>query len=54
MAPGAAPLCVQRGLFLRRGKGPRGARAILAEDEAQLWWRFELRGVGPESGAGLL
>src|ERR1700733_3790997 len=47
-------LRVQCGLFLRGGKGPGGARALLAEHEAQLRWRFELGGVGSERGAGLL
>jgi hypothetical protein len=45
---------VQRGLFLRRRKRPGRPRAtLLAEDEAHLLRRLQLRLVGTEGGAGL-
>ncbi len=45
---------VQCGLFLRRGKRPRSARAaLLAEHEAQLLRRGELGLDGPKRGTGL-
>jgi hypothetical protein len=46
---------VQRGLLLRRGEGPRRARAaLLAEDEAQLLWRAQLCLARTEGGTRLV
>ncbi len=52
--PGHYPLRVERGLFLRRWERPGSPRAtLLAEDEAHLLRRLQLRLVGAEGRAGL-
>ena len=54
-APAGPALGVQRGLFLSRGERPGGAgAALLAEHEAQLRRRFQLRLVRTEGRARLL